>query len=59
MTDTKPRLQDRYEQTIRKELADKNGYTNPHQIPRVEKITINNSKTHKKIQCSQLLLSEQ
>ena len=28
-------------ETIRKELVDRYGYTNPHQIPRVEKITLN------------------
>jgi large subunit ribosomal protein L5 len=41
MTDSKPRMQTRYEQTIRKALADKHGYQNPHQIPRLEKITLN------------------
>jgi large subunit ribosomal protein L5 len=37
----KPRMQVRYEDTIRKALVDKFGYTNPHQIPELEKITLN------------------
>ncbi|MEE2936204.1 MAG: 50S ribosomal protein L5 [Rubripirellula sp.] len=37
----KPRLQAQYEDSIRSTLAEKRGYTNPHQIPRVEKITLN------------------
>ena len=41
MSDNKPRLQAVYEDQIRKALADKNGYTNPHQIPALEKITLN------------------
>jgi large subunit ribosomal protein L5 len=41
MADSKPRLQARYEETIRKALVDKYGYANPHQIPRLEKITLN------------------
>jgi len=41
MAETKPRLQTRYEDDVRKALAEKNGYTNPHQIPRVDKITLN------------------
>ena len=40
MAETKPRLQARYEADIRKALAEKNGYANPHQIPRVEKIIV-------------------
>ena len=41
MADTKPRLQTRYEETIRKAMVDKYGYQNPHQVPRLEKITLN------------------
>ncbi len=41
MADSKPRLQTAYEETIRSALKEKHGYTNPHQIPRLEKITIN------------------
>jgi len=41
MAQSKPRLQTRYEDTVRKALAEKYGYSNPHQIPRVEKITLN------------------
>ncbi|TWU49657.1 50S ribosomal protein L5 [Rubripirellula reticaptiva] len=37
----KPRMQVRYEDTIRKAMVEKNGYKNPHQIPRLEKITLN------------------
>ncbi len=41
MAETKPRLQTRYEDDVRKVLAEKNGYVNPHQIPRVDKIILN------------------
>lgn len=41
MAETKPRMQASYEDTVRPKLAEKHGYKNPHQIPRVEKITIN------------------
>lgn len=41
MADNKPRLQTHYEETVRKELVDRLGYVNPHQIPRVQKITLN------------------
>lgn len=41
MADTKPRLQARYEETIRPALVEKFGYGNPHQVPRVEKVTLN------------------
>ncbi len=41
MTDSKPRMQTRYEETIRKALVEKYGYKNPHQVPRLEKITLN------------------
>ena len=37
----KPRMQVRYEDTIRAAMVEKFGYVNPHQIPRVEKITMN------------------
>ena len=36
-----PRLQEYYEQTVRPRLAKEFGLTNPHQIPRVEKIVLN------------------
>ncbi len=41
MADSKPRLKTRYEETIRQAMVEKYGYTNPLQIPRVEKITMN------------------
>jgi large subunit ribosomal protein L5 len=41
MTQTKPRLQTRYEEAVRPAMAEKHGYQNPHQVPRVEKITLN------------------
>src|SRR6056297_1408585 len=37
----KPRMQAHYEDTIRKAMVDKFGYTNPHQVPELEKITLN------------------
>lgn len=37
----KPRMQIRYEDVIRKAMTDKYGYTNPHQVPRLEKVTLN------------------
>jgi large subunit ribosomal protein L5 len=37
----KPRLQVTYEDTVRKQMVEKFGYSNPHQVPRVEKITLN------------------
>ena len=37
----KPRLQERYESEIRDAMKEKHGYINPHQIPRLEKITLN------------------
>ncbi|TWT54441.1 50S ribosomal protein L5 [Rubripirellula amarantea] len=37
----KPRMQVRYEDTIRQAMVEKFGYTNPHQVPRVEKIALN------------------
>lgn len=41
MAENKPRLQVAYEENIRKALAEKHSYGNPHQVPRLEKITIN------------------
>lgn len=41
MADTRPRMQIRYEDTIRAALKEKNNYANPHQIPSIEKITLN------------------
>ncbi len=41
MAQTKPRLQARYEDAVRQAMVDKYGYTNPHQVPRIEKITLN------------------
>jgi len=41
MADTKPRMQIRYEETIRAAMIEKHGYSNPHQIPAIEKITLN------------------
>lgn len=41
MADNKPRLQTRYEETIRQAMVERHGYSNPHQIPRLEKITLN------------------
>jgi large subunit ribosomal protein L5 len=37
----KPRFQVRYEESIRQALTEKYNYSNPHQIPRLEKITLN------------------
>ncbi len=37
----KPRMQARYDESIRPALVEKHGYKNPHQIPRLEKITLN------------------
>ena len=37
----KPRLQTRYEEQIRQAMKEKHGYANVHQIPRLEKITLN------------------
>lgn len=41
MANDKPRMQVRYEDSIRKAMVDQFGYKNPHQIPRLEKITLN------------------
>lgn len=37
----KPRLQEKYEQEVRKALQEKRGYGNVHQVPRLEKIVVN------------------
>lgn len=37
----KPRLQEHYEKTVRAKLKNEFGYSNDHQIPRLEKIVIN------------------
>ena len=37
----KPRLQVAYEDTIRAKMVEQFGYKNPHQVPRLEKITLN------------------
>lgn len=37
----KPRLQSHYEETVRPAMVEKYGYKNSHQIPRIEKITLN------------------
>ena len=37
----KPRLQAKYEESIRGAMVEKHGYKNAHQIPRLEKITVN------------------
>jgi len=41
MADNKPRLQAAYEDTIRKAMKDQYGYKNVHQIPRIQKISLN------------------
>ncbi|WP_168564015.1 50S ribosomal protein L5 [Crateriforma spongiae] len=41
MAQNKPRLQEKYEESIRAALKEKFRFTNPHQIPRLEKITLN------------------
>ena len=41
MSENKPRLQVAYEEKIRDAMKEKHGYANPHQIPRLEKITLN------------------
>ena len=37
----KPRLQEKYEKEVRPALAQKRGYQNIHQVPRLEKIVVN------------------
>jgi large subunit ribosomal protein L5 len=34
-------MQSRYEETIRAAMVEKHGYGNPHQVPRIDKITLN------------------
>ena len=41
MAEYKPRLQKLYEDTIVKAMTEKFGYTNPMQVPKIEKIVIN------------------
>jgi large subunit ribosomal protein L5 len=41
VADYKPRLQKQYEDSIIKAMTEKFGYTNPLQVPKVEKIVIN------------------
>lgn len=41
MSTPKPRLQARYEESIREALIEQFSYANPHQVPRLEKITLN------------------
>ncbi|TWU45963.1 50S ribosomal protein L5 [Novipirellula aureliae] len=41
MADSKTRMQTRYDETIRQALVEKHSYANPHQVPRIEKITVN------------------
>ncbi len=41
MADFKPRMQLRYEESIRNAMMEKHGYANPHQVPRIDKITLN------------------
>ena len=41
MADNKPRLQAAYEDSIRNAMKEKHGYANIHQIPAIEKITLN------------------
>lgn len=41
MADNLPRLQERYQTQVRPALVERFGYANPHQVPRLQKITIN------------------
>ncbi len=41
MADSKPRMQQRYEETIRDAMVEKYAYKNRHQIPQLDKITLN------------------
>ena len=43
MADTKytPRLKDEYQARIRKVMTEKFGYTNPMQVPKLDKIVLN------------------
>lgn len=40
-TNNIPRLQQHYQDQVRQALIEKFGYSNPHQVPRLEKITLN------------------
>src|SRR5690606_19454021 len=37
----KPRLQTHYEERVRQRLMEEFGYTNPYQVPRIEKVVVN------------------
>lgn len=37
----KPRLQEHYEQAVRPKLVSEFGFSNPHQVPRLERVVIN------------------
>lgn len=37
----KPRLRDHYEQNVHTRLVEQFGYTNPYQVPRIDKIVVN------------------
>jgi large subunit ribosomal protein L5 len=41
MADTRPRMQARYEDSICDAMTEKHGYGNPHEVPMIEKITLN------------------
>jgi large subunit ribosomal protein L5 len=41
MADYTPRLKSRYQDVIAKQMTERFGYTNPMQVPRIEKITLN------------------
>jgi large subunit ribosomal protein L5 len=41
MSENKTRLQIHYEEHVRKALQEQYGYTNPHRVPRLQKITLN------------------
>ncbi len=41
MADLTPRMQTRYLEQVRPALVEKFGYTNPHSVPRILKITVN------------------
>ena len=37
------RLREKYEKDVRKQLTERFGYKNPHQVPKLEKVVINMS----------------
>ncbi|WP_255712880.1 50S ribosomal protein L5 [Rhodopirellula halodulae] len=41
MSNNIPRMQQRYEESIRSAMTEKFGYKNPHQVPRLQKISMN------------------